>query len=79
MKLPQNYLDLISQQNTPPEAMEMTALALMSFGGKPLGGNTFNALRAYAEGHGANYELLELAKGILSKDGYEELIKILKR
>lgn len=78
MKLSQNYLDLISQQPTPQKAMEMTALALMSFGGKVLGGNMFNALRAYIEGHGGDYELLEIAKELLSDDSYGELMGALK-
>lgn len=84
MKLPQNYLKLISghtQGNDHLEAMKMTALALMSFGGRTLGGNYFNALRESYEGYlidnGDDDKLLEIAKCLLTGDSYAELMEVL--
>ena len=81
MKLPDSYLNLISEQTEHSKTMQMTALALMMFGGKTLGGNVFNSLRgchdASLRGDNIEGQVLSVAKDILSSEGYNELLKVL--
>jgi hypothetical protein len=83
MKLSPGYLKLIAadvQSNQHTEARKMTALALMSLGGRNIGGNTFDALRelydGYLRGKGDDEKLRAIARELLSDEGYGELMEI---
>lgn len=81
MKLSPGYLKLIFEQQNKSEAFQMTALALMAFGGRVLGGIVFQSLQDSYSGllnGGDADETMTIAKSILSEDGFSDLQNIVK-